>query len=336
MIISHKVKDTILLPIVYAVIFVSCLFFSCIFNIIYTIGAQLSLLPALSQDLIISLIPHAISTMFLFSLFLTVFFVLIRLQKKPGIRMASFLIILACSLFLFLAGYPYIDENFPGADLPRIGRAVEPKDLGSPQKLFRFKEATLFFEGSEGALLNNLVIINNTPNTPDISTYQTGRISVAENSVVLTAASPGQTRYQFSPQAPLSSLFLADGAATFLISHYEKLVATFSSLYNSSRFDFYLFSLAMLFLICTAGVFMRLSRWPVFNIFLYICVLLLVFLFNNFIVYTMIPEIKKFMGGSFFLNILPSVILLIIATAFFLMDFMLLPKKYFGRKRLSA
>jgi hypothetical protein len=121
-----------------------------------------------------------------------------------------------------------------------------------------------------------------------------------------------------------------------LISHYEKLRATLHDIYNSNRAEFYFFSLTILFLMLSAGFFMRLSRWPLFNAFLYLFVLILIFMFNNFVVYTMIPELEKFMGRNFFLDMLPGVIMLILAATFFLLDFVLAPRTHYKRKRFSV
>lgn len=336
MLISHTVKDTILFPIVYIVVFAAALSVLCVFNIIYTAGAQASLLPALSQDLIIGLIPHAVATMFVFALFLTNFFLLVRLQRKPGLRFASFFLIMTCSLLIFLLGYDFINTNYAKGDLPHSGKVSESQDIVAPQKLIAFQESTLYFEASDGSRLENIVIINNNPTAPDIAFYKTGLLSVSGNLVVLNASNPASAQFTLSAQPPLSSLFTAEGVIALLISHYEKLGATLNDLYNSKRAEFYLFSLAILFLMLTAGFFMRLTRWPLFNAFLYIFVLLLVFMFNNFAVYTMIPELEKFMGKNFLLNILPSVILLILAVTFFLLDFVLLPQTQYRRKSLSV
>ncbi|MBN1798800.1 MAG: hypothetical protein JW822_09485 [Spirochaetales bacterium] len=329
-------KDTILFPIVYILVFAIALSVLCILNIVYTAGAGASLLPALSQDLLVALIPHAVATMFVLALFLTNFFLLIRLQRKPGLRFASFLLILLCSLLIFLLGFDFINANYAKGELPRGGKIAETRDIAVPQKLIPFKEATLYVEDTEGSRLQNIVIINNSPAAPDIAFYKTGLLSLSGNSVVLNPSGASSAQVSLSPQPPLSSVFAAEGVIALLISHYDKLCATLNDLYNTKRTEFYLFSLSFLLLMLTAGFFMRLSRWPLFNAFLYIFVLLLIFIFNNFVVYTMIPEIEKFIGRNFLLNIMPSVIMLILAATFFLLDFVFLPQTKYRRKRLSV
>ena len=336
MLISHTVKDTILFPIVYCLVFVSALSVLCVFNIIYTAGAGASLLPALSQDLIIGLIPHAVATMFVFSIFLTNFFLLIRLQRKPGLRFVSFVFILACSILIFLIGYNLISTDYAPGELPYSGEVSKLQDLVAPQKIIPFQGSTLFFEAADGSRLENVVLINNKPTAPDIAFYKSGVLSISGNSVVLNTAEPNPTQVKLTAQPPLSSIFTAQGVVGLLISHYDKLRATLNDLYNSNRAEFHLFSLSILILMLTAGFFIRLSRWPLFNAFLYIFVLLLIFVFNNFVVYTMIPELEKFLGKNFLLDIMPSVIILILAATFFLLDFVLLPQTHYRRKRLGV
>jgi hypothetical protein len=336
MLISHTVKDTILFPIIYAVVFFSCLFVLCVFNIIYTAGAGASLLPALSQDLIIRLVPNAAATMFVCALFLTNFFLLIRLQRKPGLRLASFFLILACSVLVFLIGYNVIDPYYTQEVLPASGKVSESREMDVPEKLIPFEEYTLYFEEADGVRLENIISIKNSPAAPDINFYKTGSLSVSGSSVVFNAAVPTSARLNLSAQPPLSSIFRAQGVIDLLISHYEKLRATLHDLYNSQKAGFYFFSLTILFLMLSAGFFMRLSRWPLFNAFLYLFILILIFMFNNFVIHTMIPELEKFLGKNFFLDILPGVIMIILSATFFLLDFVLVPRTYYRRKRLSV
>ncbi len=332
MLISHTVKDTILFPFIYALVFVSVLFVLCVFNIIHTIGVEASLLPALNEELISSLLPHAITVMFLLAVFLTNFFILIRLQRKPGIRFVSFILILACCFVLFLTGYSFINDNFARRTAPAVTSIPERENTAAPQKLLRFQDATLYFETREGDAVRTVVLIKNSPDAPDMVIYNSGSLSAAPGELNLAAGLPVQARFSFKPQAPVSSVFAADGVIGLLISHYEKLKSVLDELYLRGRAEFYLFSLSLLFLILAAGFFMRLSRWALFNAFLYLFVVFLIFIFNNFVMYTMIPELKKIIGASPMLNLAPSIVMLILGGTFFLLDFLLLPRAGVGRK----
>jgi hypothetical protein len=336
MLISHTVKDTILFPFIYALVFLAVLLVLCAFNIVHTMGVDASLLPALSEQLLPSLLPHAIAVMFLLALFLTNFFILIRLQRKPGIRFISFVLILACCFILFITGYSYINESLSPSTPPAGRGAPELGEIAAPRKLLRFRDATLYFEGREGDTVRTVVLVKDSPDAPDIVTYNSGSITAGPGELDLAAGAPVTARYNLKPLAPVSSVFAAEGLIGLLISHYEKLKSVLNDLYVRARTEFYLFSLSLLFLILAAGFFMRLSRWALFNVFLYLFVVFLIFVFNNFVMYTMIPELKKIIGAGPVLNLAPSIVMLIIGGTFFLLDFLLLPQPDIRRKSLRV
>jgi hypothetical protein len=336
MLLSHTVKDTILFPVIYVIVFVSVLLVLCVFNIIHTVGVRASLLPVFSQDFVSILIPHAVSVMFLLALFFTNFFILIRLQRKPGIRFLSFIVITACCFILFLCGYSYIQSNVTQASPAAAATPAELDESQPARKLYNFRNGVLYFEVRQGNRVQNIVVVNNSPATPDITRYTAGSLSVSRGSVVLNTEGPSADHFDFQPSEGTSSLFLADSVIAGLISNYQKLESILGQLYLTRRAEFYLFSLSLFFVILAAGFFMRLSRWALFNAFFYLFAVMLIFLFNNFIMYTVIPELKKIIGQSVILSIIPSVILLILGVTFFLLDFLLLPQPGYGRKRFSV
>ena len=87
----------------------------------------------------------------------------------------------------------------------------------------------------------------------------------------------------------------------------------------------------LVFVVLASSYFLRITRWPLANIFVTLLVLFLILLLYNFLVFSLIVTLEKIIGSSLILVLIPNAVLAFCAALFFLLDFVLLPER--RRKR---
>jgi hypothetical protein len=106
---------------------------------------------------------------------------------------------------------------------------------------------------------------------------------------------------------------------------YQKVNSDLQSFMRSQRWEFYLLCFSLVFFALTSGMWMRITRWPVFNFLVVLLVLRGGFFLYALLREDLVKELGKLLTDSLLVRILPTLSLLAIGVLFFLIDLLFVP-----------
>ncbi len=176
-----------------------------------------------------------------------------------------------------------------------------------------------------GGATGVLLFTENRPAGSRMAVYP--RAAVTETGGKLSLSVSGSNPVVLTdPAAPVvESVFRADALTASLLRDVSTLTSDFKKLLEDSLGDFFIASLALLFL-CTASLaILRITRWPMINVIILAVALRAVILFYHFLSTTLRPEVAKVITDPLVVRLFPSITLGVIGVIFLLVDILFIP-----------
>lgn len=263
----------------------------------------------------------------LFALVLTLF----PLYHRPGNRLLSYLLPMGAA-FAVLA--------FGGQALHRLPVAPQPPPPTAagyflPRCFQEFGDAVLYLDGLEGSRLDGVVAQRPIAAGPRLAYLGSSQTRRAGDKIIVRGggralSAPARPAYAFlltQTQEPVQRLL--DGFAADLRIVARQLDAR----YRASLSSYYLTCLALVFSFFTAGVFFRISRWPLANVLLAFLVLRGYLFVFRWLREGVAGELAGLVGATPLTAYLPEAALLALGGLLLLIDLLFLP---FDRRRRES
>ncbi len=254
----------------------------------------------------------------LFALVLTLF----PLYRRPGNRFLSYLLPMGAA-FLVLAFGGQALRRLPSPPPPPAPTAAAYLLPGSFQE---FGGAVLYLDAVQGARLQGVVAQGPASGGARLAYLGTGEARLAGQQLSVRGAS----RSLGAPARPAYAVLLAEAAEPVqrllagFAADLRRLALALETRWRSSRPAYYLTCLALVFSFFTAGMFFRVSRWPLGNVLLALLVLRgFLFLFG-WLREDVAQELARLAGLSRLVSSLPEAALLVLGAVLLLVDLLFL------------
>ncbi len=343
-------KDTIISVITFCLALVIVTAIATLAFAVYLTGSKLFLFPVVTPEAFLTLVPVALRQVFLPSILLALFFALVRARRKPGLVFLSYVLLGGLAFAALYLGPRLVEARFD-AEIARVsaGAAIRPRDLDYPRLLIPLKGAYLYFDRKEGGDLVDGFLVDTAQAPPRVFLFDRAALSAPD------ASSGGATRLALPPPAgsrilePLaaeSGPFTPDPTAQSVFGFFAALNDRYLALSGERSGAAVLVCLVFTLVVLSASVFLRVTRWPLANVFLALLVLALVLAFYHLLIEQFLVQAKKIVGESFWasivpkesplaslfgesfwLTVVPNGVLAFVSLVFFLFDFVFLPEK---------
>jgi hypothetical protein len=255
----------------------------------------------------------------LFALVLTLF----PLYRRPGNRFLSYLLPMGAA-FAVLA--------FGGQALRGLlaePRAPAPSIAGYflPQRFQEFGGAALYLEGVEGSRLDGVVALAAPAAGPRLIYLGTSQARLVGRQIMVQ----GGGRSLTAPARPAYEVLLdeADDPVQRILRDFsadlQRVARELNDRSQASRSSYYLTCLALVFSFFTAGVFFRISRWPLANVLLAFLVMRGYLFLFSWLREGVAGELARLAGVPRLVGYLPEAALLALGAVLLLVDLLFLP-----------
>jgi len=280
-------------------------------------------LPQAARALVVSRLVPVLRERFpaavLFALVLTLF----PLYRRPGNRFLSYLLPMAAAFVVLAFGGQVLRR------LPPASQSPQPTAAGFflPQCFQEFGGEVLYLERVGEARLDG-VVGQDLPAVGPRLAYL-GSSEVRLNGQQLTVRGGG--RSLSAPARPAYAVLLAeaDDPVQRLLNGFaldlRRLARELDARYRASRSSYYLTCLALVFSFFTAGMFFRISRWPLGNVLLAFLVLRGYLFLFGWLREGVAGELARQAGMSRLVSSLPEAALLALGAVLLLVDLLFLP-----------
>jgi hypothetical protein len=282
--------------------------------------------PAVRALLVARLIPVArerFPAAVLFALVLTLF----PLHRNPGNRFLSYLLPMGAA-FLVLA--------FGGQALRSLSsapKAPQPTAAGYflPRSFQEFGGTVLYLDGVQGARLEGVVALSPSSGGPRLAYLGTSEVSVTGQPPAQQLGVRGGGRSLSATARPAYTVLLAEAEDPVqrllngFASDLRRLARELDARYRSSPSSYYLTCLALVFSFFTAGMFFRISRWPLGNVLLAFLVLRGYLFLFGWLRQEDAGELARAAGLPGLIGSLPEAALFALGAVLLLVDLLFLP-----------
>jgi hypothetical protein len=136
-------------------------------------------------------------------------------------------------------------------------------------------------------------------------------------------------------QPAFGTLFTPDILTALFLRDIGVLTSDFERLLTQSIGEFFLACFALLFL-CTASMtLLRITRWPLINVLLYIVAVRAYFLLYHLLSVNLAPETVKVIANPMIARMFPSVAFTVIGVVFLLIDILFVPADRSAQERTA-
>jgi hypothetical protein len=256
--------------------------------------------------------------------------VLFPMYRRPGNRFFSFLLPLAAAFAVLVVGWPLLSAmKAPPTPAPTPGRYL------LPERIQDAAGSVLYVESLDGARLRGVVQFDrDSPSVrlryaPTADVELPGpRLEVRGEGLTLTA--PARPAY-----VPLlrHDQGLGDRLLDGFLDDFQRLNRELAARYRASRGGFYFSCFALLLSFFAAGLFFRISRWPLANVLLAFLVMRGFLYLFRLLREGIARELGKLLANPALLEYLPEVVLLVVGVILLLVDLLFYPS---GRSRREA
>jgi len=317
----------ILIPLILFIFIITVIILAAL-NIFFFWGISYSSVAGLTHSAVIKGIPYRIFQVIAVSVFATIVLISFRILKKPPSRFLSFLIIL-------ITAYSILVLSVIGVLGVRGKAEIEQRSIYKliPEKMNSFKRYTVFPIKNKGGRENSFVILDrNSGEKNKISYIQRGMISWDKSYLVIKDKNKVARVKEKNALPVVAEIFKKGKFVDLFLRDLDYFNEDVLRLYNSSfkTFLILLFSVTFFFTVC--GIFMRITRWPLFNIFLSFAVMRGFFSFYHWLQLKVLPETISIFTMPHFSNIFPSIVIGAISLLLVLLDILFVPFNYWEKE----
>jgi hypothetical protein len=253
---------------------------------------------------------------------------LFRITLKPGNRFLSIVVPLAISFLLLVLGFRLLDglERREGARAAAAAEgAFTPERFLAPGYLNEEAGGKILYPtGIQGPALEGIVAYDPEGRPPRLRYAAAGVVEVTRGGVRVRFSGATQ---ELDTQAVYAPVFQTDPALRPLLEDVHVLNGEIARLYAQTPSAFVLFCFALVFAFFAAGLFVRVSRWPLLNVVLGLVVLRGYLYLVRLLAGDMAGKLQEVFGNPGILGVLPALVLLVLGALFLLVEVLFVPRR---------
>ena len=326
-------KQSIVLPVIYLLFFIVISLFLIGLNIVIdlsdttensgTSGFSIIKLPTIIRDVIP--IASLVSLLFIF----------LRILKKPGIHFFSFLLPLITAFCVLFFGIISINMVVSPVD-----KDISIENYIKPNKFLIFDNNILYVNSMSGNTINNAILFNNTDlflnlnistnmEKPVYQFIEQAQVSIADDTININK---GNWSASLNIKSYYSGFYSTGKTMEYVLSGISSINIELNDFYNRNIMEFAILCFSFVFIIMASNVFMRISRWPLFNFFVVVFITIGSILLYNFLKDHIVLEFFSDISDSFFLRLIPCFCLIIIGVIFLFIDIIFIPFDFWKKE----
>ncbi len=322
-------KNTLILIPFFLLLYLLVFFVLSAFNFFAFWVVNYSSNPSVTKAIVIANIPRIIYRAAPISTFFTLLLVSFRVLMKPGKRFLTLLVLLMVSSSVFFASV-YLTASFYKISTPD---SVNFADRVFAERLNPVGRYTVYPFAVSGRNMGNLVVCNlsNPGTSGKIITYYNSAIIVEkEDKISLLDGNRPDNRHKIltvdkSELGGLNYIFKGESFINFFLSDLMRMNRDISGAFHRDKKYFFVLSSSFIFLFVACGIFMRLTKWPLFNILLSLLVLRGVFYLYGFLKSDIASVVAGFLRIPGLKEYFPPYSLFLFGFLLFLIDFLFVP-----------
>jgi hypothetical protein len=259
--------------------------------------------------------------------------VLFPMYRRPGNRFFSFLLPLGVAFAVLVVGWQVLSGLAP----PRPP-APTPARYLLPGRIQETAGSVLFVETLESERLSGVVQFDRTSSSARLRYAPTAAVELLGPQLVvrgegLALAASARPAYEtlLREDRALGDLLLGGFLADFAVLNRE-----LGERYEASRAGFYFSCFALLLSFFAAGLFFRISRWPLANVLLALLIMRGFLALFRLLREGIARELGKLVANPTLLAYLPEVALLVVGLILLLLDLLFFPFDRWQREAHGA
>ncbi len=289
--------------------------------------------PSVTKAVVIENIPHILYRAAPISTFFTLLLISFRVLMKPGKRFPTLLVLLAISSSVFFVSVYSTASFYDNSAF----RSVSFRDRIFAERLNPVGEYTIYPFAISGDSIEKLVVYKLSKSRGDgsaksergaketLTYYDSATVTEDKDGVTLFSGSSRIFTVNGSELSTFGSIFTRRGFIKFFLSDLVRVNMDISNAFHGSKRYFFLLSFSIIFLFVACGMFMRLTKWPLFNILLSLLVLRGVFYLYGFLKSDVASGIAKFLSIPGLEGYFPVYSFFLLGFLLFLIDFLFIP-----------
>jgi hypothetical protein len=324
------VKDSGLLPLIYILVFILILSFTCGMILLQSWAVEYNPQIRHAPGWFAHQVPIAFSQALPPSVILSAFLLFIRLKRKPGNRLFSFLLLFLSTFAILVLGTSFIGRFQPSSTIndnkpqhPYLSRSFHAD--GSS---ILYVEEVLYSQEYD-TRLNQIIFgsIYEEPANLIFEYYQNGYLNGN-----LELELPKNNIVAVERQSAISGLNLsAPDFFQYALEEIAILNEYLMSRYGNSLERLIFVALALSLCTTSCGIFSRISPWPLFNTLISLAMLRFIFFIFRLIDSDIFDELIQILPDEQIVSDLPTILLALLGAVFVICDFLFIP--YYADKK---
>ena len=323
-------RDSLILPIIYLFVFLILSLFLTGLYIVLELAATME-----TSGFSINKLPLIIRDVIPVSSIVSLLFIFIRILKKPGIHILTFMLPLAtafCVLFFGIIGINMIVKP--------VEETVPVKNYIKPGKFLFFDNNILYIGSISDNTVSNIIYIDsndlflNPGNNMKIYKYiDRAQAELKDNKINIHSA---DITLSLDTMTYYSGFYAADSILESVFNGISLLNRELNEFLQNNLLEFAILCFSFVFIVMASNVFMRITRWPLFNFFVVMFITIGSVFLYNFLKNHIVMEFFSEISDSFFLRMIPSISLLLIGLIFVFIDIIFIPFDFWSREIENA
>jgi hypothetical protein len=312
------VRKSLVLPLLYLFNFLIVVIIVAALDFLYRVGT----VPADQGVAVINLIPFSLRQAIPAACICALLFTFLRMINKPGSHFLSLLLLLATAsavLIFSLIGISLIEGDRP------VG-STSASEVFKPGVIHVYGAGMLYVEEVEGDSLERVVHIMapESAETPKIRYAPRARARLNGDTVSVDMGSE-YGELEFSAKKIREGFFRPVAPLAFFLSDYAILTDDLGNLQKEGGWEFYLLCVALVFFVLGTNLWMRITRWPLFNFLLVVLIIRGIFFLYAYVRVNLANELVKLFEESILAKNLPAFGFLLLGLIFILAEALFVP-----------
>jgi hypothetical protein len=320
-------KDTLLSIIIFCIVLAAVAALCALSFIVYLIGAQLYMLPAVGIESLIALVPFALTETLLPAVLLSLIFALSRARRRPGLVFLTYLALGGLAFAALFSG-PRLISSSLSAQIGAIKAksVVGLRDLETPGTLAVFENAYVYFEKRVGATLQAGVCIEPGRPAPRLTYFERAALRQDRDGARLELSDPPRL-IALTPRTEETAPFAPGAEAGSVFGFFSGWNERYLGAVKARETEYLIVCLLMVALVLSSSLFLRITRWPLANLFITLLALALILALHNFISIEIGRTLPGLTGPQPVFALIPNAVLIFFSAVFFLLDFVFLRER---------
>jgi len=249
-----------------------------------------------------------------------------RMARNPISRFVGLLIVLAVGYVALVNGMIWFHTL--GASTTAAARTTVPAI--SPSTFVRLGGRVVSVESITPTSARNVLVFDSRQTPAGFTLSPSAGASVAANALTLTPSNAPPL--SGSPDLAWTGVFAPDRFTEAFLRDVQTITADYAALMARSLPEFFIASLALVFLCAASLMLLRLTRWPLVNIMLLVIAGRGYFWLYHLLAAQLAPQVARIVTDNLVARLFPAMVLAVIGVILLLIDILFIPADRWARE----